>query len=45
LVAYVQETFGIHIEDDELIPENLDSVQKLVDFIARKREAEALKAS
>jgi acyl carrier protein len=45
LVAYVQQTFGIQIEDSELIPENLDSVQKLLDYITRKLGAEALKAS
>ena len=45
LVAHVQQTFGIRIEDEELVPENLDSVQKLVDYITRKLGAEALRAS
>lgn len=38
LVTFVEETFKINIEDDELIPENLDSVEKLTHFIQRKKE-------
>lgn len=38
LVSFVEDTFGINIEDDELIPENLDSVEKLTQFIRRKKE-------
>lgn len=45
LVAFVQQTFSIRIDDDELMPENLDSVRKLVDFISKKLGVEALKAS
>lgn len=37
LVMFVEETFGIKIEDDELLPENLDSVENLADFIRRKQ--------
>lgn len=37
LVAFLEEGFGIKIEDEELIPENLDSVNNLVNFIERKK--------
>ncbi len=37
LVAFIEETFNITIQDHELIPENLDSVENLVQFIKRKR--------
>ena len=37
LVAFVEETFNITIQDHELIPENLDSVENLVHFIQRKK--------
>lgn len=37
LVAFVEETFGIKVQDEELIPENLDSVNHLVDFISAKK--------
>jgi acyl carrier protein len=36
LVGHIQETFNIKVEDDELIPENLDSVRAIVSYIARK---------
>ena len=36
LVSYLQDRFDIHIEDDEIIPVNLDSIHNLVDYIGRK---------
>jgi acyl carrier protein len=36
LVAYLQEHFGITVEDDEVIPSNLDTIQNLVTYVARK---------
>jgi acyl carrier protein len=36
LVEWLEETFSIAVEDDELIPENLDSVHRLAAFIIRK---------
>jgi acyl carrier protein len=36
LVAFIENTFALKLEDDELIPDNLDSVDHLVEFIARK---------
>ena len=36
LVMFIEETFGIVVKDEELIPENLDSVNKLVAFVERK---------
>ena len=36
LVALLERTYGIKIEDQELDPENLDSINKLVRFINRK---------
>jgi len=37
LVTFVEETFNIQVKDDELIPENLDSVVQLIQFISNKR--------
>jgi acyl carrier protein len=37
LVAFLEEKFGFRVEDEELVPENLDSVARLVDFISRKK--------
>lgn len=39
LVAFVERTFGITLEDDELVPENLDSIANLVRFIATKQQS------
>jgi acyl carrier protein len=36
LVAFLEETFKLKIDDEELVPENLDSVSKLVRFISEK---------
>jgi acyl carrier protein len=36
LVNYLQENFGITVMDEEMIPENLDTIQNLVGFIRRK---------
>ncbi len=36
LVEWLEEAFAIKIEDVELIPENLDSVDRLAQFIGKK---------
>ena len=36
LVNYIEDTFSIKIEDEELIPDNLDSLNKLEIFIKKK---------
>ena len=37
LVGFVEDSYGIQIADEELVPENLDSVRRLAAFIERKR--------
>ena len=37
LVEFVEETFQISVEDDELVPDNLDSLGKIAVFIAKKK--------
>jgi acyl carrier protein len=41
LVAYLEDNYGVTIEDEELVPENLDSVNNIVAFVSRKLEAPA----
>jgi acyl carrier protein len=36
LVLFIEETYNIKIEDDELVPENLDNLQNVARFIDRK---------
>lgn len=38
LVTFLEEQFEIAVDDDELVPENLDSIDNLVRFITSKRE-------
>ena len=44
LVAFLDEKYGIAVSDEELLPQNLDSVANLAAFIARK-QAEAAPAA
>ena len=37
LVAFVEQDFGIRVEDEELIPENLDSINNVVKYLGRKQ--------
>jgi acyl carrier protein len=37
LVEWLEEEFNIQIEDEELIPENLDSVNRIAAFVERKK--------
>ena len=36
LVNFIEETYKIKVEDEELIPENLDSIKNLIAYIKRK---------
>ena len=38
LIGFLEETFGITVEDEELVPENLDSLENIARFLDRKRE-------
>ena len=39
LVAFLEEQYGIKVDDDELVPENLDSVNRIAQFVERKQTA------
>jgi acyl carrier protein len=41
LVAFLEETYSISIHDEELIPENLDSIKNIVGFIGKKKLQQA----
>jgi acyl carrier protein len=36
LIMFLEETFEVSIEDEELIPANLDSVDKIANFMEKK---------
>ena len=37
LISHLEESYGIKVLDDEMVPENLDSLRNVADFVARKR--------
>ncbi len=39
LISFLEETYEITIEDDEMIPENLDSVDNINTFLKKKLTA------
>ena len=41
LVTFLEEKYNISIEDDELIPENLDSLTNIVRFLDHKLNGKA----
>ena len=36
MVAFIEKRFGFRVEDEELVPNNLDSIKKLTTYIALK---------
>ena len=39
IVMFIEEHFGIRMKDEEMVPENLDSVSNIAKFIEWKRQA------
>lgn len=37
LVAFLEEAYDIQVEDEELIPENLDSIANVTAYVQRKK--------
>ncbi|MFZ0427810.1 MAG: acyl carrier protein [Acidobacteriota bacterium] len=40
LVNFVEEKFGIKVNDPEIVPDNFDSVRRLASFVERKQPAQ-----
>ena len=40
LTNFLESQFGVKVEDHEIVPENLDSVDNILAFIARKHVAD-----
>jgi acyl carrier protein len=38
LVVFLEETYEITVEDEELVPENLDSIGNVVQYLGKKLE-------
>lgn len=39
ITQFIEETFNIKVKEDEMLPENLDSVDNIVAFVQRKQSA------
>jgi acyl carrier protein len=39
IISFVESTFGIAVEDEEMIPANLDSIDGIARFVQRKQAA------
>lgn len=42
LVSFLEETYSISIEDEELIPENLDTLENIANYLDRKLGAASI---
>jgi acyl carrier protein len=36
LVCFLESTFGIQVADEEMLPENLDSIRAITNYVTRK---------
>jgi acyl carrier protein len=39
LVAFLESTYGLRVRDNELTPDNLDSLDRVAAFVRRKQQA------
>ena len=39
LVSFLEEEFGLQIGDEQIVPENFESINAITDFVARLRES------
>lgn len=42
MIYFLEENFDIKIKDEEMIPENLDSVKSIVSFLGAKSDQEVI---
>lgn len=38
VISFIEETFNVTVEDAEMLPENLDSIDNITNFIVRKKQ-------
>lgn len=41
LILFLEETFSLKVSDDDMVPENLDSIDSLVAYVERKQAESA----
>jgi acyl carrier protein len=40
VIMFIESTFGVTVEDSEMLPENLDSIERIARYVGRKKESE-----
>ena len=45
LVGFLEERFGIQVEDQEMVPENLDSLVAIAAYVGRKQAERGQRAA
>jgi len=41
LISFIEEKFGVAIDEDEMMPDNFESVDTIVQFLEAKRQSNA----
>lgn len=41
IATFIEDTFGFPVAEDEMLPENLDSVDRIVAYVERKQKVAA----
>lgn len=39
IIMFLEEQFGVTVAEDEMVPDNLDSIDNLLAYLERKRQA------
>jgi acyl carrier protein len=39
VMGFLESAFGVSVEDDEIVPDNLDSIERIAAFVERKLAA------
>ena len=39
IIGFIETTLGVTVEDHEMLPENLESIERIARFVQRKQEA------
>lgn len=37
VILFIEKSFGIKVEDSEMLPDNLDSIERIANFVAGKK--------
>ncbi len=45
LISFLEQEFGFRVQDEEIVPDNLDSIGKLTAYVEGKLAAKTLEAS